>query len=407
MDVDDVVQQLHDRIERHPPQRYPVQHATAQFHLGHALLQRNQPAAAVDALQRSLEWFPEALEVERAKVLNLLGAALRAAGQFATATERFVQAAELFAEHGLRAEHAAALFNLGLVQRDAGDTHAAIDAFAAARQQFAVGPLPPRSAAALQLGSALLEAGDAETAKQALEEALDLAQRAGETATVGAAANALGLAHLACDNATAAIDAFRLAVSAHPRSLHPAEFAMAKANLALAYEAASQAPHARLAARQAMAVPRPPEPVAAQAAAVLARMGGRDDSDLLAILDQEPRERWHFIVAEELARMAGEPPADRRAEARTWIRGQVARPDATEELAAAWVGALLELPPAQLDAVVAATIQGAADVGGDEAAAFRSRTARAMALFPVPQLLRLRDRFNDLAAELGEPAAWN
>ncbi|MDP9405635.1 MAG: hypothetical protein M3O86_03395, partial [Actinomycetota bacterium] len=96
-----------------------------------------------------------------------------------------------------------------------------------------------------------------------------------------------------------------------------------------------------------------------------------------------------------------------RAEAAAWVTGQVARTERAASLAHAWVSALLELPPAEMDAVIVGIVQAADDVGDEVGARFRSQTARAMAFFPVPQLLRLRDRFNDLAAGLGHRATWS
>ncbi len=405
--IDDAISQLRERRDRHPPQRYPVQHATAQFHLGQALLQSGRPDDAAEALRASLRWFPEPLDTERAKVLNLLGAALRDLRDHAGAAECFLQAEKMFALRRLTSERGAAVFNLGLVRRDAGDPHGAAQAFARAREYFADGPLPSQAVAALHLGTAQLEAGDPDAAHAALTQALQTAKVIGDRGIIGAAANALGLAQLACGQADDAAVSFSLAVAAHPRSVRPDEFAMAKANLALAHQAGERPAHALIAARQALAVPQPPPAVRAQAQAVLEQLGAGVGCDLLAVLDDERPEQWANVVREELVRWAAAPRDERRREAAAWIEGQVGRADRAERLAEAWLSGLVELPPHDLDVVVVAVLEAMGDVDSAVAEGFRSRTARAMALFPVPQLLRLRDRFNALAAGLGQSTTWN
>ncbi len=57
----------------------------------------------------------------------------------------------------------------------------------------------------------------------------------GNQAGMGAAANVLGLVHLAANRSQRALDAFSSALSAlgaHPRSVRAGDFAMVKANLA-------------------------------------------------------------------------------------------------------------------------------------------------------------------------------
>ena len=407
MDLDDTIDQLTDRIARHSPERYPVQHATAHFHLGQALLQAGRTDDAATALRTSMRWFPEGLVVERAKALNLLGAALRTKGDLDAAAEAFAGAGAVFARRKMTAEHGAALFNLGLVHSDLGNAHAAAESFAQARERFADGSLGPQAAAAVHLGKALLEAGDVDAATTTLQRAVELCERVGDREGLGAAANALGLAHLAARRPADAVEVLGLAVAAHPRSLRPAEFAMAKANLALAYEGSAQPARARLAARQALAVSEPPAPVLAQAEAVLARLGPPTGSDLLAVLDDDPKELWANTVREELVRWAAVSPSERRAEAVAWIQAQARRPEVADELIHAWLSALLELPPADLDTVVLAVLEAGDDVDPEVAAGFRSRVARAMAWFPVPQLMRLRDRFHHLAAQLGHDPTWS
>jgi len=407
MTLDGTIDELRRRLGRYPPERYPVQYATTQFHLGQALLQADRPTEAIGALRTSLRWFPEPLVVERAKVLNLAGAALRATGELGAAAEAFTRAAGVFAERGLAAEHGAALFNLGLVRRDAGEPHAAAELFGEAREQFSEGPVAPQAAAALHQGGALLEAGEVDDAVAALRDAMDLAERVADRETRGAAANTLGLALRAAGRPADAVSAFVLSAAAHPRSVRPAGYAMAKANLALAYEDEGRPERSRLAARQALAVDDVPEPVRAQAEAIVARIGPAAGSPLLAVLDDEPEERWAFTVREEVVRWAVASPAERRAEAAAWVEGQAQRREHSAALNHAWLSALLELPPADLDAVVTAVLEATERLESSVQERFRSDVARTMTLFPVPQLLRLRDRFNALAVGLGQEAAWN
>lgn len=407
MNVDETIQELRRRLDRYVPERYPVQHATTQFHLGQALLHAEQSREALQALRTSLQWFPAPMVIERAKVLNLAGAALRAEGEHEVATEAFTWAARVFAEQGLSAEHGAALFNLALVQRDAGEHRRAAEGFARAREQLAAGAVGPQAAAALQQGTALLEAGDADGAVAALHDAVSLAERGAEREMLGAAANALGLALRAAGRTTEAIDAFGLAVAANPRSLRPAEFAMTKANLALAYEDAGDAPRSRFEARHALGVADAAPPVHNQAQAIIDRTEPIDGSLLLSVLDGTAQDGWAATVREEVARWAAVPPAERNADVAAWVQGQAQRGGDAAAVHHLVLGALLELPPADLDTVVAAIVEGAGDLAPDDADRVRSAIVRAMALFPVPQLLRLRDRFNDVAAELGQEASWS
>jgi len=172
---------------------------------------------------------------------------------------------------------------------------------------------------------------------------------------------------------------------------------MAKANLALAYEQHGDAPRARLAARQALGVAEPPEPVAAQAAAVLERNGGATANDLLLVLDEEPQASWEGILREELARSGEAPPDVRRADAAVWIDGS------SVERAEVWLGGLLELPPDRMETLIRSALEalGTRDPAVKER--FRADVARAAARFHVPQLLRLEETFRRIAAELEEP----
>lgn len=403
--AEDAIRELEERIARHPVDRYPVQHATAQFHLGTALTSAGRLGDAETALATAVQLFdPERLPVEHAKALNALGAVLRLAGRAREAADVFERAATVFAEAGRPLEQGAALFNLGLVRREAGKSPAA--AFTRARGLLDPTRVPAQAAAAArELGTALLTAGELDEAADVLEHALALAERIGDPAEAGAAANALGLAQLAAGRTSKAIASFRRASVSHPRTIRPHEYAMVKANLALAHERATDEARARLAARQAAGVPGAPRAAMTQAAEVLDRLGrGPGTDDLLAVLDSEPCERRPALVREELLRWADAQRAEQEAEARAWIAGQLGRGETGPELAEAWLAGLLELPPGEMEALIASTLRALGSFGTGERERFRSQTTSAMSRFHAPQLIRLRDTFVRLAAELdGDP----
>jgi hypothetical protein len=181
---------------------------------------------------------------------------------------------------------------------------------------------------------------------------------------------------------------------------------MAKANLALAYEEAGDERRGRMSARQALAIAGAPEAVTVQATAVVERLGS-EAGDLIAVIDEEPLDRWPALVREELARWIDSPPGEGREEWAAWIEGQVAHPDRGPQLAEALLGGLLELPPDQMDAAIRALLEALGSRPTDTAGRFRPETARAMAAFQPPQEARLRARFNQIAAELGQDPAWS
>lgn len=405
---DEAVGELERRLERYPAQRYPIQHATAQFHLGVALTQTGDLPRAETALATAAQLFDAAgMATEHGKAMNALGTLLRARARHGEAEAVLARAVAAFEAEGLRAEQGAALFNLGLVRREAGRPGPGLEALEAAARLFDEADAPAQAAAAArELGAARLAVGDLEEAREALERGFALAGRAGDVAGAGAAANVLGLVHLAAGRPGEAVEAFRDALGAHPRGVRPAEHAMARANLALAHERAGDALRARLAARQALGVPAAPEPVRAQAEAIVQRLGG-GPGDVLAVLDEEDEERRPAVVREELQRWVDAPVAERRVEAGAWIDGHLARGDAAAELAVAWVGALLELPPAAMEAVMRSVVEALAQRDAEAQQRFRADVARASARFHVPQLLRVRDTFNRLAADAGEEPAWS
>ncbi|WP_219415769.1 hypothetical protein [Pseudonocardia nigra] len=395
--------ELAARLARYPADHYPIQHATASFHLGCALTEAGRFAEAERALAVAAELFgPD--RVERAKAVNARGAALRAAGAPGAAADYFQQAAAGFAAAGLPLERGAALFNLGLVRRELGAD--AIDCFRQARTLLDADRVPgPAAAAARELGAALLTAGDAEAAARVLADAGALAECGRDLAGLGASLNTLGLARLAQGAPREAVEAFLGAAGAHPRSVRPEGHAMAVANLALAYERSGEPVRARFAARQALGVPGAPAPVRSTADAVLQRLG-RGPGDLLDVLDLEPAEQWPQVVREELVRWSDAPPADRAAAVDAFVDGVVARPATAADLVATWLGGLLELPPASMTALVIATLRALRDRPADQVERVRSLVARGCARYHIPQMDRLTRTFEALAAEHGGPRSW-
>src|SRR5919204_479381 len=151
--VMDSIAELEDRLARYPAERYTVQHATAQFHLGVELTNAGRAEEAVRALERAVALFDsDGLRTERAKARNALGAALRLAGRLDEASDAFrAAAADLEG-----AERGAALYNLGLARRAAGDPASAHAAFEQARA------LLDSPAVVRELGVTLLEQGELE-----------------------------------------------------------------------------------------------------------------------------------------------------------------------------------------------------------------------------------------------------
>ncbi len=403
----ELITELEARLIRHPPDRYPVQHATDQFHLGATLTDAGRLDEAEAALDTAARLFgPDTLRTEHAKAINARGAALRLAGRLEEAATAFDHAAAVFDTTELPLEQGAALFNLGLVRRELGDTDAAATCFEQARERFESGAAPTQTAAAArEHGATLLAAGELDAARRSLEEAIDLADRARDIAGLGAASNAVGLTLLAQDRAAEAAEAFRTAVGAHPRSLRAEGFAMAQANLALAYEHAGDPARARLAASHALGAPAAAEPVRAQAAGALDRLG-REAGVVLPVLDLDPSDRWPHLLREELSRWVDADAPVREAEALAWVEGQLARQGVGPDLAEAWLGGLLELPPEAMESLIRATVVALTRVEQDSAERFRSGVSRAMVRFPVPQWMRLRDTFNRIAEELGQEPSW-
>lgn len=407
-DVEVALDELRTRLRRYPAEQYPVQHAVSQFHLGVALLQSGRAEEALGALATARSGFATTgLALELAKAENMQGVALREVGDLVAAGAAFASAAADFANLEQSLEEAAASYNLGLVRRLLGDSAGAQPALARAGELFIAANLPIQSAAAArELGTLLLTDGRSEEAIPILTDAVDKARDGGDAAGTGAAANTLGLAHLAAGDRGAAALAFRLAASTHPRSIRPAEHAMAKANLALAYEQHDPA-RARLAAGQALAVRATPAPVRQLAQEVLGRLPALCGSELFDVLDDEPADDWPVVLRDEVTRWADCPPAERAEAAGHWVEGVLQRSGRGPEFVEAFLNALLELPPAAYERIVETVVRASGSQSESAADRFRAITRSGMARFPIPQWQRLAATFDQAAERAGTPAAWS
>ncbi|MBW3537102.1 MAG: hypothetical protein KY395_04935 [Actinobacteria bacterium] len=404
-DVEAVVAELTERLHRHRPERYPVQHATASFHLARVLADAGRLDEAQAAAETAASLFAD-LPLERAKTNNLLGIILRLARRPEDAAAAFEAAERGFEATGDHLERWSAAHNRGLVAIDAGSHSAAIEAFTAARRGFLeLGAAAHAGAAARELGQVLLTSGSADEAVAPLEEAVSLLEQSDERPGMGLAANALGLALLSVGEPRRAVEVLQVAVAAHPRSVRPDAHAMAKANLALGLEALGNEARARLAARQARDTPDAPRAAVTQARAVLARLPQAQDAaaDLMAVLDGEDQEHWAPLIREEVLRwldVGGVEPE-------RWAAGILDRPDRDTALAEAWLGVALELPPASMDRLVGALVGSACGLDLDVADRLRKALSSAALRFPPPQWDRLRYTLSQNAVACGlDPSGW-
>lgn len=399
---------LRERLSGYPVERYPVQHATVQFHLGSSLLHAGQPLAALEALSQAQQVFATAgMQLEHAKATVMVGVAHRAAGRSAEAVHALREAGTALAGLDAPAERAAAAYDLGLVLHDIGDRVGAHGAWEQARELFLAAGYPAQAAAAARdHGASLLAAGTPAQALPLLEQAAELAERSGDAVGAAGAANVLGLVHLALADAGSAVVVLRRALGFAPRTTRPDDHAMVKANLALAWEQAGVAPRARLAAGQALAVPEAAMPVRAQAREALVRLGGPRDDDLLTVLDQADPQEWVPLVREEVARVALAPPQVREALLRSVLDGLLTRSGQSYDLAEALLQVVLEQPPRSYGATVQAVVSACAGRAEEDEARLRAVLASAVARFAIPQWQRLVASLNDAAAASGLPGGW-
>lgn len=404
---EDVVAALREEIAGRAPDRYPIQHATACFHLGSTLISMGEVDEAVTALSRAAELFPaDGLPVEHAKATNMLGVALRDRGEAVAAAKAFQRAADLFAGEEQQLELAAARFNHGLVLRQLARHDDARAAFDEALETFdEADAREAASSSARELGTTLLDLDRLDEAVTALERAIDLARRGAGREALGAAANVLGIVHLWAGHPELARTAFDDAAGAHPRSVRPAPYAMARANLALACERLDDADAARLAARQALAIRAAARDVLAQARDVLDRVGD-DPAALVRHLDDVPATRWVPAVREELRRLVEAPDDELAPHVAAWTAGLAAREEQATALAEAWFEVVLELPPDAMRRLLEALSTSLDDHDPEDAEELRERMSSAMARFHVPQWMRLRDTLNDIDRQRDREPTW-
>lgn len=397
---------LQARLRRFPADRYPVQHATAQFHLGSQQLQGGDAADALAALTTAARLFAVAgLALEQGKCELMLGIALRSAGRPAQAAAVFERAEAALGALGATAERGAAAYNLGLVHRDQGDDEAACRAWDRAGQAFLAAGQPRQAAAALRdQGSTLLAAGQPQPALAALHRAAELADQAGDAAGVGSTGNVLGLAQLAAGDPPTAVATLRRALRPFSRSVRPAEHAMVKANLALAHERCGDTARARLAAAQVLAIGAAAPAVRQQAMQLLARLPGGDD--LWQVLDAAAPPEWPGELREELLRALDLDPAGRHAVVRGFLDGLLSRDATATALAESFLTVLLELPPTPYGELVESVVAGCAGRPDEEVDRLQAVLASAMARFAMPQWQRLVACLNSTATAAGAPATW-
>lgn len=399
---------LEARLRRYDVTRYPVQHATARFHLGVLLLGGGRISDSALALHTAREIFAAVgMRLEAAKALVMSGVAAREGGQPELARASFLAAATAFADLEQPAEEGAARFNLGLVLTDLGETEEALTPFASAHDLFLkAGQVSQAGAARREQATVWLRSGHPGRAVGLLTEAVELAGRGGDLPGLGAAANALGLARLSTDDVPGAVEAFAHAVGAYPRTLRPADHAMAKANLAVAYHQLGNAARARLTARQAAAVDEADARVRAQAEGVLAALLGGTPPELVDVLDSEPPDRWHAIVRDEVQRWSAVSRAERLDDVDRFLEAVLARPGGGYALAESLLGVLLELPPPPYEELVGVLVEVSGRRPEEVQDRVRAVVGSALARFPVPQWQRLVESLNTAARTAGLPGEW-
>jgi len=411
----DPLEDLRGQLERYPADGYPVQHATASFHLGSALLHEGDTDTAQTLLRTAVQLYAGALPLEHAKALNMLGVALRQAGEPAPAVAAFTEAADTFAARKDVAEEGAARFNSGLAWLDQDDLAAAAASFEAAIQLFDPATTPgPAGAVRRELGTVRLVEGDLGRATDLLREAVTLSDSARDTTGYGAAANGLGLALLGSGDAAGAIEAFRAAAGSHPRSVRPLEFALVRANLALALEQHGNASEARVTARHTLSVEGVDPNVAEHAAGVLDRLGPPLAADLASVLQLRTAHAENVtqtetalaeLFREELTCLAALPAHLHAVDVGEWMQALLADEDLAADRVAAWLGAVLELPPAATQAIVTAMVDAASTAPPERAAELHALVWRGLARFHPPQAARVEELVR-AAARSADFAAW-
>lgn len=399
-DIEGAILALEDHLRAHPRDRAPVTHASTRIQLGMVLLQAGRLERAEEELAGAAEQLdPSVSPREHATALNLLGVVCRDTGRPELSGELFLRAAHTFGGIGATVEQGGCLHNVGLTLVDRDDPEGAAEAFREAGELLADEQVPIQRAANLrELGAALLQLDQANEAVALLERAADLSGRAGDLAGEGGAANTLGLAHLAREDADAAANAFTRALAANPRTIRPELHAMARANLALAHERAGDEPYARLAAAQADAIGTAPDAVREQARAILARLGPPSD-DLHLVLDGLAEDGWERPVVDEVDRWSQVDDTVVAVALDGWLAGLATRDGQRVERTAVVLGRFLELPPEPMRRLIGLYVARAGELDPEAHDRVRAAVSRALARFPIPQWMRLKDVFVSAAGD--------
>lgn len=393
-----MISDLRARLDRFPAQEKPLQRGAVLLELGAALIDADRHDEAASWL-RPAPALLEGAPPEQAAALNLLGVACRSAGHIDEAAAAFRAAVDAYRALGSGPDEAAAQFNLGLALRQLGESGSA--ELAAARHLFdELGLRSWEAQAARELGRSLLLDGDLPAAVATLAAACEASDALGDTVGLGEANNVLGLALLADGDIEGAVSALERGRACAPPSTRPEQHATASANLALAHERAGRAAHARQMARQVLVMPGAPEAAEAQASAVMDRLGpAAPGTDLLTTLDAAPQERWASLIRDECRTLLAEPADDRR-ESLLPLVGRCTDDDLGESL----LGVVIELPPPATDALIATIVDCLVHVS--DRADVASGIARAIARFPLPQMMRLQSLFDLHASSAGLAHQW-
>ncbi|REK19879.1 MAG: hypothetical protein DWQ40_06175 [Actinobacteria bacterium] len=247
-----VLEQLRASIDRYPRSSHPEEYATLQFNLGLALAESPHGEHG-DNLKLAIQAYAEALEVFderrypllRGRVLTALGAAERDLGLTRIARDRFQEATRVL--HGLDspAEIGSAFNNLGLAETDLANAEEAIAAFDLALDAFSdVRYERQRAATLINRGLARAAVGSESSLQAATDDyrkALDLVEPESAPYVYGLANHSLGVALLSLpgDRTSLLSDSIRAldaSLSIFTKSSYPFQHALAKNNLAVAYE---------------------------------------------------------------------------------------------------------------------------------------------------------------------------
>ena len=131
------------------------------------------------------------------------------------------------------------------------------------------------------------------------------------------------------------------------------------------------------------------------------------DGTFWKALDASPPGDRFRLVRDELGHWVQAEDDARRQLAARWNAGLAARPATAEDLAESFLATVVEVPPANMSAVLRSTVEALGDLPDDERERLVAFYSRALAHFPVPQMARLRHVLGSITAEAGLPElAW-